>query len=207
MASYSRLPRAVEDAEEKLAEVRTLVTDGARKLGGGLSTAAHELDAPAAADLSAPLADANLPELAGDDPLESLALRLDREADLWRSVGLRELAQIGRTDRIGLVAAVFAALADLSLAFVGGMTALFGAEGAAGRSMLLVAAGVVATGGAAAVGVFTTGIRNAQRTRAALALSRADLAELRLHRVAIALSVRKSDPAAFAGALERDAAG
>lgn len=204
------MPRAPEDADEKLAEVRALVTGGARKLGSGLSTAAHALDAPAAADLSAPLDDANLPELAGDDPIESLALRLDREADLWRSVGLRELAQIGRIDRIGLVAAVLATLADLALAFVGGMTALFGAEGAAGRAMLLVAAGFVATGGAAVVGVFTTGIRNGHRARAALALSRADVAELRLHRVGIVLAVRKTDPAAYAGALERlerDAAG
>jgi phosphoglycolate phosphatase-like HAD superfamily hydrolase len=142
--------------------------------------------------------------------VESLALRLDREADLWRSVGLRELAQIGRTDRIGLVAAVVATLADLALAFVGGMTALFGAEGAVGRALLLLAAGFVATGGAAVVGLFTASNRKAQRARAAEALSRADLAELRLHRVGIALAVRKNDPAAYAAALERlerDAAG
>jgi hypothetical protein len=84
---------------------------------------------------------------------------------------------------------------------------LFGGELAAGPPVLLaVSAGIVALGALGAAWALSQG-RRAQLELARAALVRADLAEVRLHRVAALLELRAAGPERYVealGGLERE---
>ena len=76
-------------------------------------------------------------------------------------------------------------------------------EDAAGRAILAVDAGVLLAAGALLYLWIGNSIKRTQRESVKEALSRADLAELRLHRLAVVLAWKKTEPAAFREALAR----
>jgi hypothetical protein len=226
MSSYSRLPSEKEpkgapvDApprgEGKLA--RAQATETARAvahtlgtgLRAGLTKAESALAAPKGTDIEGLLSETNLPELELDDPIASLAIRLDREGDLWRNFSLREIARLGWADRIAQTICILAVLADVALGVVAALAALVGGDNAPNKMILLGGAAAILSLGALVLAWVTRGIRRTRHSLAREALSRADVAELRLHRVGIVLGWRKQDVALYQEALarlERDANG
>ncbi len=202
--STERLREAVR---EGAAQVASATAQAAARLSEGVKKASAAFDAPQSAQLEEMLRGADLPSLAAEDAVAALALRLDREADFWRGLALRALARGQWADRVGLGVATLAAIGGAALAVVAGLGALFG--GAASRAVLVLAGMAVLATAALVVAWASSGIRRAQRELARDATSHADLAELRLHRVAVLLALRKESPEAARDALlrlERDIA-
>lgn len=152
---------------------------------------------------------ADLPELTGDDPVGALGVRLDREADLWRSLALGETARATFVGRVVLTTAIFAFIGTVGLSIVGWAGAALGLGDAAARA-LLAGAGVLALAvGAGIVAWIGASIRAAHQRAARDAFARADLAELRLHRVAVVLALLRAGDGGARDALlrlERDTA-
>lgn len=193
MSAYAKLP----DAENESPAKKVLSTAGehaskvAHTVGQGLRRAGRELDAPANADVAALIADSNLPEVAADDTLGSLARRLDREADLWRNLAIRELVHVAWANRIAHLASSLTMVGVLVLAGIGAFESLFAANSS--RAIyLLVSAGVLALGALVATAA-SASVRRSQREVVRDALVRADLAELRLHRVAVAMASARAE--------------
>lgn len=185
------------------------VIDG---LGHGLERsferAGAALATPENADVTALLAAVDLPEIAADGPLGAIALRLDREADLFRGVALRELARVGWVSRIAQTVVVAAAACEIGVALAAVMLAVFGGPVEGRLGLLFLAAAVV---GMAGVGVTASAsrLRSAHARLAEEALSRARVIEDRLFRVGLAMEWRAAGPVLFQDALarlERDAA-
>lgn len=196
---YARLPRAKDATAEDVARA---IGSG---LGAGLRRASRAFEG---GEVSALLGDANLPEVHSEDPLAELATRVDREADLWRNLALRQMTRTTFTDRIVQAAAAVALLGQLGIAVVAGLGVLFGGEGAGMRALLALAASAALALGAGIVAWAAAGVRRNQRAIAQDALARADLAELRLHRLALTLTWRSVEPSRLGEALtrlERDA--
>lgn len=213
MSAYAKLPDAEPESTAKKVAERALSTAGeqaskvAHSVGQGLRRAGRELDGPANADLAALIAETNLPEVASEDAMGSLARRLDREADLWRNLAIRELAHVGWANRIAHLASSLTMAGVLILAGIAAFESLFGAS--TSRTMpLIVGAGLLALGAIVASTV-SASVRRSQREVVRDALVRADLAELRLHRVAIAMASARADGAEKEALqrLERDVTG
>ena len=174
----------------------------------GLGRVGEALEDPGGELGAALLERADLTELHGEAPLVSLAMRLDREADLWRGVALRQLERAAWAGRLAVIGAAVGLLGEIALAAIGGFRALFGGEIAGaellGASAAILALGMICAGWALARG------RQSQLEIARSALMRADLAEVRLHRVAALLELRSVDPARYGealGTLEADLRG
>lgn len=206
-SSYTRLPNTDERSESKRAEIKRAIEHGAGEvaavIGRGMRRATELVGAPSSTELDSLVEGSDLPELGpGADTLSALALRLDREADLWRALALKAMGRSAWADRTTHGASVVAAVGCVGLATIAGMQALFGGASwqkaamlAVGGLILLVASWIVGGAGSA--------IRRAQREIARESLARADLAELRLHRIATVLAVRKDDSGAYVEALRR----
>jgi hypothetical protein len=159
-------------------------------------------DAPSESELGSMLSEANLPELEGD-PLEAIARRLDREADLWRELSLRALSRAAWADRVAQTAAVGAWLVCVTGALLGLLGVAFGGARsgyAIGLALASIGSVLAATGLVAWV---SAGVRRTQGALAGAALERADLSELRLQRLGVVLALRREDPAMFHRALAR----
>jgi len=221
-SGWGKVARAEEDDAEPKARVkeraRTIAEDvgaaieerlapaadrAAQAMKSGAGTALRALEDPTAKDASEIFAQADLPELAGEDPLAELALRLDREADLHRALALRQLARAAWMDRLGAIGAVVALLGIVVLASIAGFRALFAPDGAVFASILLGVGALLLLLGAFTVARATSRIRASQAQLAREMLARSDLAEARLHRMAALLALRDLDPEAF-GATLRD---
>lgn len=179
------------------------VTDIASRLGAGLERATRELAAEAGSDLEGLLGEADLPEIGRDDPLAAMALRLDREADLWRRLAMRALARSRAADRVAYLAAGVALLGAVALGVVAGLGALFGVEDPGGRALLVATGVATVCAGAGCVVLLTRSVRRSQGEVRRAALARADLAELRLHRLGVVLALRDHDDDAARAALAR----
>jgi hypothetical protein len=187
--------------------VGSVIRGGAEKmsthLGEGFDRARAALDAPAAPELEALYKETNLPQIVASDPIGSLALRLDGESDLWRGLALRFLARAAWADRITQAAGVLAGLGAVALAVIAGVGALFGAGDVQSRLWLMAGSlGALVVGSALVTWISGT-IRRAQRDLAREAMRRADLAELRLHRVGALTALLQADPEAGKQALMR----
>jgi hypothetical protein len=177
-------------------------------LGQGFERAGAALATPANADVTALLAAVDLPELASEGPLGAIALRLDREADLFRGVALRELARVGWVSRITQTMVVATAACAVAVAACAVVLAVFGVTLEGRLGLLVLAAAVV---GVAGVGVAASAarMRTAHTQLAHDALARARLIEDRLFRVGLTMEWRSAGPTLYQDALarlERDAA-
>jgi len=185
-------------AEEVSAAVANRVGAAVRSGIGGLEQA---LDDPARA-LSAELSkEADLPEIEGDDPLASIGVRLDREADLWRSVAMRQLARAAFLDRLAVTSTLVVLVGEIVLAAIAGFRALFASDHADAVAALLVVGAVLPALGTVIIGGVAARIRKGQMEVAKDALARADLAEVRLHRLAALLETRRADREGYLAAL------
>lgn len=169
-----------------------------RSVSGGLQAASERIDAERA-EWQRFLERSDLPDVRGDDPIAELAARVDREADLWRSVAIRAMRP-GASRSIVIGATLVGLSGGLGLAALGGLRGLFGTDASAGQ--LWAAAAALGLGVGLAIAAAAWLDRSASRA-AAEALARSDAAEKRLQRIAALLALRRADPGAFKDALER----
>jgi hypothetical protein len=172
----------------------------------GVSSVGRALEDPGGGLASEVLKQADLPELSADTPLASLGVRLDREADLWRGVAMRQLARASWMERISVSSTVIALVAVLILAAIAAFRALLtGGTGATGGgvALLLCVGALLATAGCYLLSRVAWRIRHGQIEVAREALTRADLCELRLHRLAILLEVRVTDVDGYRASLKQ----
>ena len=143
--------------------------------------------------------EAALPDVLGKDPIDDLAIRIDRESDYWRTFAVRSLRP-GAARNLAIAGAVLALASGLTLGTIGTMAAIFGSEGP-GRSALFTAVGVAACAVVAcALGVVS---ERGRMLAAREALVRADHAERRLERVAAILALKSASPTKYVEALTR----
>lgn len=189
----------VELVQESAGEVIEGIGQGFER---GFDRAGAALATPESADVTALLAAVDLPELASDGPLGAIALRLDREADLFRGIALRELARVGWVERIAQTVVVAAATCEVAVAVVAVMLAVFGTPADGRLGLLFLAASVV---GLAGVGVAASAarMRTAHTRLADDALARARALEERLFRVGLTMEWRNAGPTLYQDALAR----
>jgi hypothetical protein len=172
-------------------------------MGERLQKASDALEEPQGAELDGLYASADLPALDLADPIGSIVARLDRESDLFRGIALRALARAGWADRIAQGSSLFMGLGAAALAVIAALAALFGADSAWPRVLLLGSALSALSVGAGVVTLISSSVRRAQREIARDALERADLVELRLHRVGVVTALLQTDEASGKRALDR----
>lgn len=196
----------IQHARRAAGALSSTVRSGAGQLADGVSRGAGRVgaafEAPADSEVGALLGEANLPELTGD-PLEALARRLDREADLWRELSLRALARAAWSDRVAQTAAVGAWLVTVATALVGLFSVLFGGPRSMQSVLLVLASIACVLAGTGIVAWVSASVRRTQGALAGAALERADLAELRLQRLGVVLALRHEDVSLFHRALAR----
>lgn len=156
------------------------------------------------------LRQADLPELDGGNPLSSLGIRLDREADLWRSVAMRQLARAAWMDRIAISTSVVSMVGVMVLAAIAAFRALFVSASSAalasqgfGVALLLLVGALLVLVGSWRLTRAAAQIRAGQIAVAREALARADVSELRLQRLAVLLETRGADPESYRAALRQ----
>ena len=142
---------------------------------------------------------AALPDVGGKDPIEDLAIRIDRESDYWRTFAVRNLRP-GAARNLAIGGAVLALASGVALGTLGTLAAVLGSVGP-GRATLFTAVGVSVCAVVAAVLGFVSERGRVHGAREAL--SRADLAERRLERVAAILALKSASPARYVEALSR----
>jgi hypothetical protein len=195
MSAYAKLPSSSEaKVEAAIDQAEKIVGSLGKGIGGGLRDAKSALAGPKGADVEGLIDGTDLPALEGQDALSELASRLDREADLWRNLAFRELANARWTQKMLQVVAGSLVFATAGLAIVAAVAALFGAGPE--RAISIVSGAFVLAVGTLLFALVTSLVRRGQRETLREALSRADLAELRLHRIAIAIAERAADPSA-----------
>lgn len=178
-------------------------TQLAGALGSGFRAASRSLAESSPGALEALLPGALSPALVSADPLLALSTRLAAESDFWRRLGLQSLSRSIVADRVSYVVTALGVLSGLGLTIVAGLGGLFGGEHAVGKSALLGAGALIVLCAGAIAFTFTHVIRRGQRNAANAAFARAERAEQRLERVAIAAALREREPDAFRAALLR----
>lgn len=172
-----------------------------KKAHGALATANKALSAPEGADLAPLLSATDLPELPTDGALGSLGVRLDREADLYRNVALRELGRVAWIDRVTLTVVVFAFIGEAGIAAAAAFSAIIGAiEGRGGLFALAATILAVAPAGLAAI---VASSRKMHRELATEALARSRGIEEQIFQLAVAMEWRGTDAPLFQDALAR----
>jgi hypothetical protein len=197
--------RARAIAEEVGAAIKGGIAPVTDRVGSamrsGLGSVEHALEDPTGAMHEELREQADLPEIEGEDPLASTGLRLDREADLWRGVAMRQLARAAWMDRLAITSAVVVLIGEIVLASVAGFRALFASEAVSAVSVLLGVGALLLIAGTTVISRAAGRVRESQLEVARGALARADLAELRLHRLAALMELRKTDRDAYLAAL------
>lgn len=184
-----------------------------RGLDAGLDASGHALEgagralaAPEATELAPLMGAADLPSIVAVDrplgPLSALSERLDREADLFRGIALRELARVGWVERVTQSVVVAAAVCEGVIAACASAAALF-ATPIEGRTGLFFVAALIVAIGAATVIYAAARVRGSHARLAEQALARAKEIEARMFRVALALEWRGAGDALFQDALAR----
>ncbi len=199
-ASEVKVPIAIARATESAGEIADRVAD---RVEANVTRAALALQPPESADVGALVKETDLPALQGADTVSELAVRLDREADLWRNLAMREFSRQSWMSKVTQGVAIGVLVVDVGLAIMAGVSALFGGSAAASRSLLFGVAGFLVTAGAIVVAMVAASSAKVERDVARSALARADLAELRLHRLGIALAWRETTPELYQEALVR----
>jgi hypothetical protein len=200
MSAYAKLP-SDDDAREGAPVSKLDATLGkagkvARNVvGEGLRGTSAMLDDPRAGDIDSLLKQGDLPGIDGDRPLRELLRRLDAEADLWRGLAFRELAQTRSNTRLLRVVAIVVVVAELGLAAAAALGAAFGGSGTGARRSLILGAGSISLILALiAFAIVAHLARKGENEVMREALARADLAELRLHRITLALASIDAEP-------------
>jgi hypothetical protein len=196
-------------ARAVLGDVGTAVQSGLAPVAGrvgdavrsGVGSVERALDDPAKTLAAEMLEQANLPEIAGDDPLVSLGIRLDREADFWRGLAMRQLTRAAWMDRLAISSNVVLLVGVVLLASISAFRALVASDAAIHVTILLGVSALLLVIGAVTIQRATAKVRQGQLDVAREALARSDLSEARLHRLAALIEMRASDQDGYRTAL------
>jgi len=196
-------------AREVLGDVGNAVQTGFAPVAGrveeavrsGVGRVERALDDPAKSVGNEMLDQADLPQITGEDPLGSLGNRLDREADFWRGVAMRQLTRAAWMDRLSISSTVVLLVGVVVLASIAAFRALVASDAAVQVSILVGVATLLLLIGALTIQRATNKIRQGQLDVARDALQRSDLAESRLHRLAALIEMRTSDQEGYRTAL------
>jgi len=184
----------------------TLVEETAKQtlhgIGKSLEGASDALATPVGADLATLLPETDLPDIEAEGPLGKIARRLDREADLFRGLALRELARVAWTTRITQVVLIAAAIVEAAIAASVAVVAVLGGSADGRLSLFFMAASIVAAG-AAGVVVTNTRARVAHAKLAEDALVQARRLEEKILRVALTLEWKGGGTTLYQDALAR----
>ncbi len=194
--------RAAEMGGKVAANVRPVadaVSAGVKKGLGKVGDALRVDDAPVVSPEL--LTQADLPELGEGDPLLSLAKRLDREADFWRGVAMRQLGRAAWTERLGVSSSILLIVGGVVLASIAGFRALFATKGGDSTAMLVGVGLGVLLASAVAVSSIASRLRKGQLESVRDATNRADLAERRIHHIAMLLELRAAGREGYVAAL------
>lgn len=207
MSAYAKLP-SDDDAPPRASKLDVTLGKAGRAarnvVGEGLRGASAMLDDPRAGDIDSLLQQGDLPGIEGERPLRELLRRLDAEADLWRGLAFRELAQTRSTTRLLRIVSIVVVLAEMGLAGAAAIGAAFGGSGTGARRSLLLGAGSLSLILALiAFAVVAHLARRGENEVMREALARADLAELRLHRITLALASVEAEPSKAGETLAR----
>ncbi len=167
----------------------------------GVGSLDRALDDPAKALANEMVEQANLPEIEGDAPLVSLGIRIDREADFWRGLAMRQLSRSAWMDRLSISSTVVLLIGIIVLSAISAFRAMFASDAALHVSALLGIAALFLVIGGIVIQRATTKLRQGQLDVAREALARSDLAEARLHRLAALIEMRSADPDGYKTAL------
>jgi hypothetical protein len=181
-----------------LAPVASRMGDAVRSSVGSVERA---LDDPAKSLANEMVEQANLPEIEGEAPLVSLGIRLDREADFWRALAMRQLSRAAWMDRLSISSTVVLLVGVIVLASISAFRALFASDAAVQVTILLGVSALLLVIGAATIQRATAKVRQGQLDVTREALARSDLSEARLHRLAALIEMRTSDPEGYRTAL------
>lgn len=194
--------KAVEIGGKVAANVRPVadaVSAGVKKGIDKVGDALRVDDAPVVSDEV--LTQADLPEITQGDALLSLARRLDREADFWRGVAMRQLARAAWTERLGVTSSILLLVGGVVLASIAGFRALFATKGGDSTAMLVGVGLGVLLASAVAVSSIASRLRRGQLEALRDATTRADLAERRIHHIAMLLELRANGRDGYVAAL------
>lgn len=203
--TLDKVSEAADKAKELASDLEETAHDAAGELGKkahiALSTANKALSAPEGADLAPLLSATDLPELPQEGALGSLGVRLDREADLYRNVALRELGRVAWIDRVTLTMVVFAFLGEAALAAAAGFSAMIGAI--EGRGGLFALAAIILAAAPAGMAAIVASSRRMHRQLATEALERSRSIEERIFQLGLAMEWRTTEAPLFQDALAR----
>jgi hypothetical protein len=167
----------------------------------GVGSVERALDDPATSQSNELVEKANLPEISGDAPLVSLSTRLDREADFWRGISMRQLSRAAWMDRLSISGNVVLLVGIIVLSAIAAFRAMFASDAALHVGALLGVAALLLIMGSITIQRATTKVRQGQLEVMREALARSDLAEARIHRLAALIEMRASDPEQYRTAL------
>ncbi len=192
-------------ARAVMGDVGNAVQNGAGRVGdavrSGVGSVERALDDPTTSQANELVEKANLPEISGDAPLVSLSTRLDREADFWRGISMRQLSRAAWMDRLSISGNVVLLVGIVVLSAIAAFRAMFASDAALHVSALLGVAALLLVMGSITMQRATVKVRQGQLDVMREALTRSDLAESRIHRLATLIEMRTSDPEGYRTAL------
>jgi len=196
-------------ARDVIGEVGAAVQNGISPVAGrvgdavrsGVGSVERALDDPATSQANELVEKANLPEISGDAPLVSLSTRLDREADFWRGISMRQLSRAAWMDRLSISGNVVLLVGIIVLSAISAFRAMFASDAALHVSVLLGVAALLLVMGSITIQRATVKVRQGQLDVMREALARSDLSEARIHRLAALIEMRTSDPEGYRTAL------
>ncbi|MBK9259063.1 MAG: hypothetical protein IPM54_04435 [Polyangiaceae bacterium] len=187
------------------AAVQSSVAPVADRVGSairsGVGSVERALDDPATSQANELVEKANLPEISGEAPLVSLSIRLDREADFWRGISMRQLSRAAWMDRLSITSNVVLLIGIVVLSAIAAFRAMFASDAALHVSALLGVAALLLVMGSLTIQRATAKVRQGQLDVMREALARSDLAEARIHRLAALIEMRVTDPEQYRTAL------
>ncbi len=188
-------PKSVESAEVFASRTVAVASEVADRFRSRLAEARERQRV----DWERVVTSAKLPSVQTGDSIADLAVRLENEADFWRTFALRT-TKPGAAQWIASASALLGLSGGLGIALLGGLRGLFGTDASA--AVLWAAAGALAVGVVLAL-LAATWLHRGAAKAAHAALARADESERRLSRVAAILALRHADETAYREALVR----
>jgi len=132
---------------------------------------------------------------------EGGGVRLDREADLYRNVALRELGRVAWIDRLTLIVTVVAFVGEAAIAAAVAFTAIVGAL--EGRGSMFALAAIILGAAPAGVAAIVASSRRLHRDLADDALARSRSIEDRIFQLGLVMEWRTTEAPLFQDALAR----
>lgn len=190
-------PKGIAEVARKEAE------ELADVIGAKMTQAAGALVGPPEARVEEMLPATDLPEVPGEDSLVRLSTRLDREADFFRALAVRELAAAAWVERLTIATSIVLAMAAIGVASALVFAVVIGGDNPGGRALLGIVAVAALAFAATSMALLARGPRAARLGVAREALDRARDAEHKIEGLTLLFEWRRQSPTLYQDALAR----